>query len=138
MPEPPPEVEGQMLKVEYISLLAQAQKLVSVNSIQQLAGFVGYLAGAYPEALDRFNADQAIEEYAKLIGVPPNMVRSDEIVEALRRQRQQQQQAAALMDNAAPLSQGAKNLSEIDPTKNSALRAVLQGAVGASQAGADV
>lgn len=138
MPEPPPEVEGQPLKVEYISLLAQAQKLVGVNAIQQIAGFVGYIAGAYPDALDRFNADQAVEEYAKLIGVPPNLIRSDDIVEELRARRQQQQQAAALMDNAAPLAQGAKNLSEIDPTKNSALKTVLQGAVGASQAGTDV
>ena len=52
IPEPPTEAEGAPLKVEYISLLAQAQKAVGTQSITAAASFVGNLAQFNPDVLD--------------------------------------------------------------------------------------
>ena len=133
LPEPPLDLVGKELKVEYVSLLAQAQKMVGVNAINQLAGFAGFLANVAPEVLDKMNMDEALSEYAKLIGVPPQVLRDDKAVAAIRAQRANQQAMAAAAQAGPGLAQGAKNLSEIDPEKNTMLQNVLGGALGAMQ-----
>lgn len=115
IPIPPEELDGTELKVEYISILAQAQRMVTTGAIERLVGFAGEMSKVAPEAFDKIDADQAIDEYAEALGAPPTVVRSDEDVAALRAQRQQQQaqaQMAAMAQPAAQASQAVKNLSE--------------------------
>lgn len=131
LPPPPMNLAGQEIKVEFVSLLAQAQKLVGVNAINQLAGFAGFIAGVQPDVLDKLNTDEALSEYAKIVGVPPQVLRDDKAVAEIRRQRAQQQAMAAAAQAGPGLAQGAKNLSEIDPAKNTMLQQVLGGAMGA-------
>ncbi|WP_031479401.1 portal protein [Maridesulfovibrio frigidus] len=91
LPDPPAFLEGADIRIDYISILAQAQKMVGTQSIQSLSEFVGRLAGASPEVLDKVDMDRAIDEYADLIGVPIGIVRSDSEVEKFRAQRQEMQ-----------------------------------------------
>ncbi|WP_445505017.1 portal protein [Microvirga sp. G4-2] len=112
LPPPPKEVQGVELKVEFISILAQAQKAVAVGGIERLVGFVGNLAAARPDVLDKVDFDQAIDEYSDSLGTPPALVRSDDAVKEIRAANAaaaQQAQAAAAMPAAA---QSAKVLSE--------------------------
>ena len=92
LPQPPSALEGHDIKVDYISVLAQAQKMVGTQSIQSLAEFVGRLAQANPEVLDKVDMDRAVEDYAELIGVPNGIVRSGDEVEQFRNLRRQQMQ----------------------------------------------
>lgn len=124
LPPPPPELEGEGLKVEYISMMAQAQKLVGLSGLERLSSFVGNIIQAAPGAFDKFDADQAIDEYGEMVGAPPRVVRSDEEVAQIRQQRAQQEaaaQAAALAQPLQQAAQGAKLLSETDVTPESAL-----------------
>ena len=121
IPEPPEELRGQDIGVEYIGLLAQAQKAVSITGIEQIAGFVGNLAAAQPEVLDKLNTDEAVDTYADAIGVPTDVIRSDEEVEKIRSDRAQAQQAQQAAESAAQAAQGAKLLSETDTGGNNAL-----------------
>jgi len=124
IPPPPEELQGQDLKIEYISMLAQAQKMVGTTAISQLAGFTGQLSAVYPEALDNFDPDAAVSEYGEMLGVPPKLVRSPEEVAALRDQKAkaaQQAQAAAAMP---AMVESAKKLSETQLNNNSALDAL--------------
>jgi hypothetical protein len=120
LPEPPEELHGKPLKTEYISTLAQAQKAVSTGAIERLFGFAGNLAAAKPEVLDKLDFDQTIDEYADMVGSPPNLVRSDEDAAKDRAARQQQQQAAAnaeMMNKAAPMvSAGAQAATALTQT----------------------
>jgi len=50
LPEPPEEIAGKPLKVEYISTMAQAQKMVGIGAIERWIGFVGNVAAIYPDA----------------------------------------------------------------------------------------
>lgn len=118
---PPEELVGQELGIDFISMLAQAQKAISTGSMERFAAFVGNIAAAKPEVLDKLDEDQTVDEYAEMIGVPPSIVRSDDQVDELRGQRAAAQQAAAAAEQAVQttkaMSQGAqaaKTLSEAD------------------------
>ena len=60
VPPPPRELQGQPLKVEYISVMAQAQKLVGTASMERVAAYAGNLSQFDQAVLDkawRANAD---------------------------------------------------------------------------------
>jgi len=128
LPEPPPEIAGQELKIEYISVLAQAQKAVATGAIERLSAFTGNLAGINPNVLDKLNMDQMVDEYAEAIGVPPAIIVSDDEVAETRQARAQAQQAqegAAMAAQMAPAAkqgaEAARLLSETDASNGSNL-----------------
>jgi hypothetical protein len=93
LPPAPKELEGTPLKVEYISILAQAQRAVGTASIERFANYIGGLAAVNPDVLDKFDMDQSADDYADMIGISPKLVRADDKVAEIRAQRAKQQQA---------------------------------------------
>jgi hypothetical protein len=131
IPDPPPELEGQPLKVEYISIMAQAQKMVGIAGIERFAQFATQVGTVVPSLLDKVDFDQMVDEYANMTGTPPRIVVSDENVARMRQERAKQQQAAqeaAMMKDA---SSAALNLSKSDTRGENALTDLMA----ASQAG---
>jgi len=109
LPEIPEELQnGTQIKVQYTSLLAQAQKMVGTTAIEKTVGFTLQLAQANPEALDKLDFDQVIDVYSEMNGIAPQIVRSDEAVQKLRQGRQVQQQAQQLAQAAPALNQAAQ------------------------------
>ncbi|MCF7791202.1 MAG: head-tail connector protein [Victivallales bacterium] len=111
LPPPPPDLEGTPIQIQYISILAQAQKMVGRAAIERTAQFVGQLAQFNPDAVLKFNTNQAIEEYSNIMNAPPNVINSDEEVAAAKQaiamqqqQAQQQAQQKELVDEAKTLS----------------------------------
>lgn len=105
LPPAPRELSDQHLKIEYISILAQAQKAVATGAIERFTGFVGQISAAKPDVLDKFDADEAIDQYGDALGVPPSIIVSDDKVKALREGRakeQQQAKNAEMMATVAP------------------------------------
>jgi hypothetical protein len=123
LPPPPPELEGVDLKVKMVGLLAQALEAVQATGIERFVGFVGQAAkaqveaGEAPTALDKIDVDEAIDEYAIAVGVPPTVVRSDEDVAVTRESRAKQQQAAAAAASAEPMAKMAKAAKDMSETK---------------------
>lgn len=118
--EPPEELTrgGMVLNVDFISVLAQAQRAVGVASVDRLIGTVGSLAQLVPNAIDKIDTDQAIDVYSEMLGADPSIVRADDVVEKIRAGRAAQEQAAAIAAAAKPMSDiatAAKTASEIDP-----------------------
>lgn len=108
-------------------MMAQAQKAVGTGAIERLAGFVGNMAAVKPEVLDKFDADQTVDEYAEMLGVPPKIVVSDDIVQATREARAEQQQQMQQMEQAAQGAQAAKVLADADTGGQNALTDVIGG-----------
>lgn len=127
LPPPPEGTTGTDLRVEYTSVLAQAQKMVGTTSLEQFAGFVGNVAGVRPDVLDKVDTDQLIDEYGDMLGVPAKIIVPDEEVDAIRRQRAQQQQAQQAMAMAQQGAATAKDLGNVPVGQNSALDALLNG-----------
>jgi hypothetical protein len=129
LPPPPKELEGQELKVEYISVMAQAQKLVAIGGLERYAAFAGNLVqvSGDPQIADKVNFDQLLDEHGNSVGVPPTVIRSDDEVAAMRQQRQQAAQAQQMAELAEKASKSAKNLAGADMEGNNALTQIAGG-----------
>ncbi len=117
IPPAPEEIIDMDMKVQYISLLALAQQRERIGSIQEMARFTAALGQFIPEAVDKFDADKAIDHTADVLGLPPEIIRDDEKVTGIRQGRAAE---AAKQKQLEMLTQGAdaaKTLSEIDLTK---------------------
>ncbi|MEK9753375.1 MAG: portal protein [Rhodospirillaceae bacterium] len=114
LPPPPDELQGSPLKVEYISVLAQAQRAVGTAAIDRMALYItGLVQGSGdPSYWDKFDADQSIDEYGEMIGISPKVIRSDDKVEGLRAERAKQNQAAQLASMAKPASDAMNAVSQ--------------------------
>lgn len=118
LPPPPPELHGQELNVEFISMLAQAQRAVSTNSVDRFVMSMGTLAQlGKPNVLDKFDEDKWADKYSDMLGIDPELIVADDKVALVRKNRadqQAQQQKAAAMEQQ---SKTAKNLAQ-SPTGN--------------------
>ena len=121
VPSAPEELQGRELNVEFVSMLAQAQRAVATNGIDRFVNNLGAIAGAKPEVLDKFDADKWADTYADMLGVDPELIVPSDKVVLIRKQRAEAQQAMAQQEQAAQASQTAKNLGGIDTSKQSAL-----------------
>lgn len=110
VPPPPPELQGQDINVEFVSMLAQAQRAVGTNSVDRFVGNLGAVAGIKPEVLDKFDADKWAELYSDMLGVDPELITADDQVALIRQQRAQAAQAQA---QAAAMQQGADTASKL-------------------------
>lgn len=136
IPPAPKEIEGVDLRVEYISILAQAQRSVAVGGLERLAGFVGNLAGANPEVLDKLNMDRAVDLYGDAVGVDPSVVNDDDEIKKVRDGRNQKIAAQEGMQTALAGAQGAQVLSQADTGGQNALTDLLSGGgIGAAPGG---
>lgn len=114
LPDIPPELQGMELKVEFISVLAQAQRAVATQGMDRMLAAVGQLTALSPAIVDKVDFDQVVDEYADAYGVSPKIIVPDDQVAQIRAQReaaQQAQQAAAAAPAAVDTARAA---SEID------------------------
>ncbi len=127
LPPPPPELEGMDLKVEYVSMMAQAQKLIAISGVERFAGFVGKVVAETQnmEILDKVDMDQMIDVYAEITSLPRGIVRTDEKVEALRGQRRKAAQAQQQAEVANEAASAAQKLSQTDMSGENALTNLL-------------
>lgn len=128
-PPAPQEILGVDLDVEFISVLAQAQRAVAVNGMERLLTTAANLAPLRPEILDKINFDQVIDDMSEAFGVNPALIVSDEDAAATRQARAQAQQAAQAAATAPQVVDSAKTASEIDTDQ---LRDVIGGLMGYS------
>lgn len=114
LPLPPPQMHGKAPEVQYISMLADAQKAAATTAIERVAAFTGNIGAAVPDVFDNIDWDEAVEEYADLLNLSGKLIRDPKVVEQLRQNRQQQKQAEAALQTSMAAAQGAKTLSEAD------------------------
>jgi len=112
IPPPPQELVGMDLAVEFVSVLAQAQRAVGTNSVDRFVGSLGSVAGLKPEVLDKFDSDAWADKYSDMLGVDPALIVSGDQVAVVRQARakaQATQQSAAVAEQA---SGAAKNFAQ--------------------------
>lgn len=125
IPEPPEELQGQDIKVEYISVMAQAQKLISIGGLERTWQFASQIIALNPDALHKIDCDQMIDEYAMSVGVSGKVIRTDEDVAAIKQGIAQQQQAVQAQQSMAMLPGAAKDLSQADMSGDNALSRLM-------------
>ena len=131
MPPPPESLLGMPLamKIDFVSPIANALRQTGAETTRALVQDVLALAQADPQALDKIDIDQAVDELATGLGAPGKVIRADADVLAIRQQRAQAQAAQSenmAMQQAVQMAQGiaqtAKTVSDMD-TQNAASEA---------------
>lgn len=135
LPLPPEELEGQPVKIEFISIMHQMQQKTGLVSIHTLMQEVGAIAQMRPDVLDKIDADAAVDEIARITGVRPDIVLSQDKVDQQRQARAAQEQAKQQGEAMLAATQGVRNLSGADPTRLSELAQSITPAA-AAQGGA--
>lgn len=115
LPPPPPELDGMELEIEYISMLAMAQKSVELSASLDFTQFVGMVTSYDPNAIKKLDVNALIDDYADKRGVNPTIVRSNDQVVEIDRIEIAQQQQMQQMAVAKQMLEGAKTISEISP-----------------------
>ena len=130
----PEEIRSDEIKVNFVSLLAQAQKQVAMPAVENVLGMVGNVYAVFPEAADNINIDNVIREVGNISGTPEKILRSEDEVKELREQRMQAQQEQAqqlqLQQSAQPakdMAEAARVLSETPANGGSALDELIRG-----------
>ena len=127
VPQAPQELEGQPLRVEYVSIMAQAQKMVGISSLERFAGFVGGMGKINPQVFDKVNMDELVDEYALMTGIAPRIVRSDEEVSQMRKAQADAARAQQEAETGAKMAGAARDLSQANTTDKNGLTDLLSG-----------
>lgn len=125
LPPAPEELQGMNLEVEYISILAQAQKAIGVNSISRVLGFLGAVIPYKSDAADVLDIDEAIREVALAENVPAKLIVEKSIISQIRQQRAQAQQMQEQLAMAEMASKAAKNAAGAKTDEPSALTGLM-------------
>ena len=138
MAPPPEELQGVPLDVEFISVLAQAQRSIGVNSIDRYLNTVGMVAQMKPEVLDKIDADKWADAYADMLGVDPDLIVPNEQVAMIRQQRAEQQAQQQQMENMRQMSASAQALGNVKTNESNAATDILNLVSGYGQSPTEV
>lgn len=126
VPPPPPELHGMDLNVEFVSMLAQAQRAIATNSVDRFVGNLGQVAQFKPDVLDKFDGDVWADKYSDMLGVDPEFVVPSDKVALIRNQRAQAQAQAQKVAQAEQAASAAQKLGTVQTPSGNAANDVMQ------------
>ena len=126
LPPPPDEMVGIDIRVEYVSMLAQAQKAIGIGALDRMLGTVGTMAQVKPNVVDKLASDKIIDEYSQMLGVPADLIIANEEVAIIREERENEQQQMQQAAQMAEVANTAKTMGETNTEDKSLLSDVAQ------------
>lgn len=116
LPPPPEELKGVDLSVEFVSMLAQAQRAIGTNSVDRFVANIGQVAQIKPDVLDKFNSDEWVTAYSDMLGVDPSLIVASNEVALIRENRAKAQQMQAMQEVQAQQARTGKDMAQIAET----------------------
>lgn len=113
LPPLPQSLVGVTIGLEYVGVLALAQKAAKTASLERFAQVLGQMQATNPAAADTWDEDMWIREYGQDLFLPSKILRTPEAVVQIRAQRAKQMQAQQALAAAQQASQVGKNMSDI-------------------------
>lgn len=121
IPDPPESLQDVPLDLEFVSMLALAQKGAATGGIERLMALVGSISAIYPQAKDNVNPDAVVREFNDLLGNPQKILFGPTEVQAQREeiarqaaQAQQMAQMQQMAQAAGAAAPAAEVMSKID------------------------
>lgn len=127
LPPAPPELQDMELDIEFVSTLAQAQKMVASQAIDSVVQRVMTMAQTWPEVLHKIDPLQIVDDLSDMYGINPKVVVPDDIVQK-KMEEDAQAMAAQQAAAAAPIAaDAAKALGDTDAANVEDVMSRLQG-----------
>lgn len=121
LPEAPKILEGQGLKIDYVSALAKAQKAAAIGGMERLSGLTFSWAQGDQSVLDKLDFNQGVDAAGELLDVPPRFIRSDEEALEVTEGRKLVEQQRALLEASQGAADTAETLSKATVSKDNML-----------------
>jgi hypothetical protein len=125
LPPPPEELQGVELDVEFVSMLAQAQRAVGVNSVDRYVASMGMIAQMKPDVLDKLDSDKWADAYGDMLGVDPDLIVSGEDVAIVRQQRAEMQRRQAQLESVERQANAAQKLGTVKTNEPNAASDII-------------
>lgn len=146
LPPMPASMKGIPIDVEFISMLALAQKASATGGLERLAALIGNLVPVFPQAKDLLNVDSFVETMNDLLDNPQKVINAPDVVAKMRQdaaaaaEKQQQQVDAEHAANTAAtgaqaVNTGANAAQVLSQTEVGAGQNALQAVFGNAQPG---
>ena len=103
----PDSLKGVPLDIEFVSILALAQRASSTGGLERMVQLAGNMVQIFPGIKDVLNADTLYREMNDMLGNPQAILNSPEQVAAARQQEAQQAQQAQKMEAAQHMAKTA-------------------------------
>jgi hypothetical protein len=115
LPQIPPEMEQDpRFEPKFVGRLALAQKQSEVNNMVNALQIAGQIAQFKPEALDKINADETIDELWGITNAPAEMIYDNEEVAQIRQARAQMQEMQSKIEMAQGMASAGKDATQAD------------------------
>lgn len=121
IPPPPPEIQGREIKIKYVSPLAQAAKMAEVTKIHTFFDVVERISAFDPDIVMAIDGYKTAQEADEAIGVPVNVLRSEDEYKNMVQAKRQAEQQAQMMQGMEQMGGVAKNLGGASTGEGTAL-----------------
>jgi hypothetical protein len=125
LPEPPAQFQGTPFTIEYVSVMAQAMKMVGIGNMDRALAIMGQVGTIRPEVTDIMDADKFVTQYWERLGVDARTMSSPDEIKGMRDMRAQQQAQQQQMQDTQVQADTAKVLSDTKIEQDSALSALV-------------
>lgn len=121
IPPAPEQLEGVNLKVEYTSIMAQAQKLVGVTGSDRFLQTSMGMLELFPQVRHKLKVFQIVDNYADMLGVDPRTIVPTEEAEAAMAEEIAGQKAQADAEQAVNIAKATKLAGDTNMEGDTAL-----------------
>jgi hypothetical protein len=125
LPPLPESLQGVQIGIEYVSMLAIAQKQAESAGLGMFASTMMNLAQADPNVADLWNRDIWTEKYAQNTFIPAEVLNPKKVVADLRKARASEQAAAQAAQMGVTAVEAAKSLGQSSIAPDTALGAMM-------------
>ncbi len=113
LPQPPPELRGQELDIEYEGPLARSQKVTRLAGFQEFTAITEPMVARNPAVADNLNDDKTYRDLAEVAGLPADYLRDEKERDQTRAERAEQQQMQQKLAVAKEASEMGRNLAPV-------------------------
>jgi hypothetical protein len=131
-PAPPQIMQGTNLKIEYVSNIAKAQKLIALGKMREFLEFVLALTQVPPE-VDNLDRDKMINHAADSLGIDAQNLTAPEVLAQNRRAQAQAQAQQEQMLRIQQATEAAQKLGQAKVSPDTALGALTGAEAGDAQ-----
>ena len=115
LPEPPQEIMGANMDIEFVSTLAQAQKAVKISAMERFTTFTINLAQSLdPSLKNKLNANKIVDDYADFANISPEQIVPTNEVEKRKKQEEDAQNQKQMIEQVKNSTEIIKNIAGVD------------------------
>jgi hypothetical protein len=114
LPPLPPSLIGQPIGIEYVGVLALAQKAAKTAALERFIQIVGPMQQTNPSVANVWNPEAWIREYSADLFLPAKILRTPDQVAALAAQQAKEIQAQKMLAGAQQAANVGESASNID------------------------